>query len=228
MTTAVRIIAIDGPAGAGKSTIARRVASRLGLEYLDTGAMYRAVTLAALRTGVIDDAAAVARLAVDIDLHIGDDGVRVNGADATAAIRSGEVNAAVSRVAANSAVRTELVRRQREWADARGGGVLEGRDIGTVVFPDAQLKLYLTASPRVRAERRVAEAGGDIEAIAASIEARDLLDSSRSDSPLREADGATVIDTSAMGVDDVVELIERLLAAAESPATPAARDMIGQ
>jgi CMP/dCMP kinase len=180
----LRIIAIDGPAGAGKSTVARALAARLGLEYLDTGAMYRAVTFAAMRRGIIDDAAAV---------------------------RSPEVTGAVSKVAANSAVRSELVHRQRRWARHRGGGVIEGRDIGSVVFPEASLKLYLTASPRVRAERRVAEAGGDVDEIEAAIAARDGLDSSRADSPLVQADGSTVLDTTGMSIDQVLAAIERML-----------------
>lgn len=207
----LRVIAIDGPAGAGKSTVARALAARLGLEYLDTGAMYRAVTFAAMHRGITDDDVAVAQLAREVTLDVGEHGVLVDGIDATAAVRTPEVTAAVSRVAANSAVRTELVRRQREWARHRGGGVLEGRDIGSVVFPDAELKLYLTASPRVRAERRVAEAGGDVDEIEAAIARRDGLDSSRADSPLLEADGAVVVDTTGLGIDAVLDHIEALL-----------------
>ena len=142
----MRIIAIDGPAGAGKSTVARALAARLGLQYLDTGAMYRAVTLAAMRRGIDPaDVEPVADLARQIDLDVSDAGVFVDGLDATAEIRSPAVTTAVSAVAANGAVRAELVSRQREWAHRHGGGVLEGRDIGSVVFPDAELKLYLTA-----------------------------------------------------------------------------------
>ena len=208
----MRVIAIDGPAGAGKSTVARALAARLGLEYLDTGAMYRAVTFAALRRGIdTADVERVARLAQDLTLEVSDRGVLVDGVDATAEIRSREVTTAVSAVAANSAVRTELVRRQRIWADARGGGVLEGRDIGSVVFPDAELKLYLTASPRVRAERRVAEAGGDVDEIEAAIARRDTSDTSRADGPLVEAAGAVVVDTTGLSIDEVLERIERLM-----------------
>jgi CMP/dCMP kinase len=210
--SALRVVAIDGPAGAGKSTIARALASRMGLEYLDTGAMYRAVTWVALRRGLTGDDDAVAALAREVDLQVGER-VVVDGTDVTAEVRTPEVTAAVSAVAANSAVRVELVRRQREWAQLRGGGVLEGRDIGTVVFPDAIAKLYLTASPRVRAERRVAEAGGDVEEMAAAIARRDLADSSRADSPLREASGAMVVDTTGMSIEQVVDhvlaLVER-------------------
>ena len=208
----MRVIAIDGPAGAGKSTVARALASRLGLEYLDTGAMYRAVTLVAMRRGIdLAELDQVARLAEEITLEVGEHGVLVDGIDATTEIRSREVTTAVSAVAANSAVRTELVRRQRNWANQRGGGVLEGRDIGSVVFPDAELKLYLTAAPRVRAERRVAEAGGDVDEVTEAIERRDQYDRTRADGPLVEADGSIVVDTTGLSIDEVLERIERLL-----------------
>ena len=208
----MRVIAIDGPAGAGKSTVARALASRLGLEYLDTGAMYRAVTLVAMRRGIdLAELDQVARLAEEITLEVGEHGVLVDGIDATTEIRSREVTTAVSAVAANSAVRTELVRRQRNWANQRGGGVLEGRDIGSVVFPDAELKLYLTAAPRVRAERRVAEAGGDVDEMTEVIERRDQYDRTRADGPLVEADGSIVVDTTGLSIDEVLERIERLL-----------------
>jgi cytidylate kinase len=208
----VQVIAIDGPAGAGKSTIARALARRLGVDYLDTGAMYRAVTWVALHENVsLDDDAAVAAVAIRIDLEVGEDGVIADGRDITQQVRTPQVTAAVSRVAANSEVRSELRRRQREWAEARGGGVIEGRDIGTVVFPDAALKLYLTASPRVRAERRVAEAGGEVDDIEHAIAARDLYDSTRDDSPLRAADAATVVDTTGLSIDEVLDEIHHLL-----------------
>lgn len=207
----LRVIAIDGPAGAGKSTVGRALAARLGLEYLDTGAMYRSVTFAALTRGVdLSDLDAVASLARTLDIVVGDR-VTVDGVDATVEIRAADVNAAVSVVAANPGVRTEMRERQREWGDRRGGGVIEGRDIGTVVFPDAVLKLYLTASPRIRAERRVAEAGGDVDMIERSIAERDHLDSTRADSPLREADGAVVVDTSGLSIAEVLSRIEALL-----------------
>ncbi len=213
----MRVIAIDGPAGAGKSTIARALAARLGLRYLDTGAMYRAVTFAALRRGIDPtDAPAIGALAREVTMDVGDHGVLVDGVDATIEIRTREVTTAVSPVAANSEVRTELVDRQRHWAKVHGGGVIEGRDIGTVVFPDAELKLYLTASPRIRAERRVAEAGGDIDEIEASIAARDHYDSTRADSPLAEAHGAVVVDTTEMSIDEVLDAIEQQLAGAAS------------
>jgi CMP/dCMP kinase len=210
----VRVIAIDGPAGAGKSTIAKALAARLGLEYLDTGAMYRAVTFAALHHGVdLGDEAAVAHLAESITLTVDDAGVVVDGLDATAAIRGPEVTAAVSRVAANSGVRTEMRLRQQQWAAERGGGVIEGRDIGSVVFPDAELKLYLTASPRERALRRVAQSGGDVDEIEAAIARRDHLDSTRADSPLTEAAGSTVVDTTGRTISDVLDHIVDLLEA---------------
>jgi CMP/dCMP kinase len=211
--TAPIVIAIDGPAGAGKSTVGRAVARRLGLDYLDTGAMYRAVTYAAMRHGVpVHDTEAVAELARELILDVDDDGVRVDGADATLAIRGRDVTQAVSVVAANSGVRSELVERQRAWVRARGGGVVEGRDIASVVFPDARLKLYVTASPRVRAERRVGEIGGDLHEVESAIVERDRLDSTRADSPLREADGAIVVDTSDMSIDEVVDRIVEMLA----------------
>lgn len=207
----LRVIAIDGPAGAGKSTVGRALAARLGLEYLDTGAMYRSVTFAALTRGVdLSDLEAVASLARTLDIVVGER-VTVDGVDATAEIRAADVNAAVSVVAANPGVRSEMRQRQRDWGDRRGGGVIEGRDIGTVVFPDAVLKLYLTASPRIRAERRVAEAGGDVDLIERSIAERDHLDSTRADSPLREADGAIVVDTSGLSIAEVLSRIEALL-----------------
>jgi cytidylate kinase len=203
----VKVIAIDGPAGSGKSTVARRLADRLGLEYLDTGAMYRAVTFAALRRGLDPaDTEPVENLARVVDMEVTAERVMVDGADATIEIRGPEVTRAVSLVAANPGVRTELVRRQREWTHARGGGVLEGRDIGTVVFPDALLKVYLSARPDVRAERRAAEVTGlDYETVAADMARRDALDQGRETDPLRRADGALELDTSDMTVDEIVE-----------------------
>jgi cytidylate kinase len=208
----VRVIAIDGPAGAGKSTIAKALAARLGLRYLDTGAMYRAVTFAAVERGLsLDDAASVGELARRVPLEVSEAGVFVDGLDATRAIRTPEVTSQVSKVAANSEVRTEMRARQQDWAAANGGGVIEGRDIGSVVFPDADLKLYLTASPRTRAERRVAEAGGDVDEIEAAIAARDHYDSSRADSPLTMADGSIVVDTTGLSIDEVLAHIEALM-----------------
>ncbi|HEX6165537.1 MAG TPA: (d)CMP kinase [Acidimicrobiales bacterium] len=202
----VNVIAIDGPAGSGKSTVARRLAERLGLEYLDTGAMYRAVTFAALRRGIDPaDPEPVAQLATSVELEVTDDHVRVDDVDATIEIRGPEVSRAVSLVAANPGVRTELVRRQREWAAERGGGVIEGRDIGSVVFPDAVLKVYLNARPDVRAERRAAEVTDlDYETVAADMARRDALDQGRETAPLLQATGAIELDTSDMTIDEIV------------------------
>lgn len=208
----LRIIAIDGPAGAGKSTIARALAGRLGLEYLDTGAMYRAVTVAALRLGLdLQDQAAVSSMTEQLTIEADDRGVRIDGDDVTDAIRSQRVTAAVGAVASNSLVRMNLRARQRAWGEVRGGGVIEGRDIGSVVFPDATLKLYLTASPRVRAERRVAESGGEVDEIERAIALRDESDSNRADGPLREADGAVLVDTTGLDIDQVLAHIEHVL-----------------
>ncbi|MCX7621258.1 MAG: (d)CMP kinase [Acidimicrobiales bacterium] len=206
----MKVVAIDGPAGSGKSTVARELAKRLGLDYLDTGAMYRAVAFAALRNGVDPaDADLVARLARDISIDLREDGtVVVDGADATIEIRGPEVTRAVSIVAANSAVREELRVRQREWAAAHRGGVIEGRDIGTVVFPDADLKVYLDARPEIRASRRSQEVTElSYETVAADLARRDALDQGRSDSPLRIAPDALVVDTSEMSVNEIVHLL---------------------
>jgi cytidylate kinase len=208
----MRVIAIDGPAGSGKSTVAQRLASRLGLDYLDTGAMYRGVTFAALRRGIdpadADDVAAMART-LELDVA---EVVMVDGVDATIEIRGPEVTRAVSIVAANPAVRAELVERQRYWAKERGGGVMEGRDIGTVVFPDAELKVYLTASPEIRAERRSKEVTDlDYQVVAADLARRDALDQGREASPLSRAGDAFLLDTSDLTVDEIVgTLVERL------------------
>jgi cytidylate kinase len=208
MTPSVNVVAIDGPAGAGKSTIARELARVLNLPYLDTGAMYRGITCAALRKGIDpSDDAAVAELALITQLDISEDGLLVDGIDATADIRGEAVTRAVSSVAANSEVRRDLRERQRSWVTSRGGGVVEGRDIATVVFPDARLKVFLTASPLVRAQRRVAQIGGDVDQIARDIAERDHKDSTRIDSPLRESENAILVDTSNRSIEDVVNQI---------------------
>jgi len=191
-------VAIDGPAGAGKSTVSTALAERLGVERLDTGAMYRAVTWAALDRGVdVHDAGAVAALAKGLDLVVGPQ-VLVDGVDVTAAIRSPEVNRTVSIVAAIPGVRQVLVERQRKWAAEHGGGVVEGRDIGTVVFPDAQVKVYLTATEAERARRRHDEAPE-------GLARRDELDRGRAASPLLAAADAHRLDTTGRTVEDVVE-----------------------
>lgn len=209
-STNLLVVAIDGPAGSGKSTVAKRLADRLAIEYLDTGAMYRSVTFACIASGVDPaDTDEVAEVARNMDLTMGGDGtILVNGIDATLQIRGPAVTRAVSTVAANPGVRSELVSRQREWARRRGGGVLEGRDIGTVVFPDATLVVYLTASPEVRAARRAGEVTElDYDTVAADIARRDALDQNRSADPLTIADGALEIDTSHLAIDEVVDLL---------------------
>jgi CMP/dCMP kinase len=213
-TRLVRTVAIDGPAGAGKSTLARALAEHLGLERLDTGAMYRSVAWAALHRGIDPaDAEAVATLArgLEIELSSGpQETVEVDGVDATAAIRTPAVDHCVSVVAANPAVRSEMVARQRAWVATHGGGVVEGRDIGTVVLPDAEVKVYLTADPRVRAGRRAAERSASVVAeVAAALDRRDTLDSSRPVSPLPDpttaAPGAVVVDSSGKSAEQVLK-----------------------
>jgi cytidylate kinase len=208
----MRVIAIDGPAGSGKSTVARAVAARLSLDYLDTGAMYRAVTFAAMRRGIdLDDTEAVAHLAREIDLDVGDV-VTVDGVDATIEIRTPEVTRAVSVVAANPGVRKELVTRQREWGEAHHGGVIEGRDIGTVVFPGAEIKVYLTAEDGERASRRSKEMlDMHYDQVAADIARRDHVDSTRSTSPLSVAGDAVRLDTTGKDIDQVVDAVLALV-----------------
>jgi CMP/dCMP kinase len=208
----VPVVAIDGPAGSGKSTVARAVAARLGVAYLDTGAMYRSVAFAAIGHGVDPaDGDALAKLASSLDIQLGDR-VLVDGVDATAAIRGPAVTATVSAVSAHPAVRAEMVRRQRQWAADHGGGVAEGRDIGTVVFPDADVKVFLTASEEERARRRQRDdRAPDVTAVAAELARRDALDSTRAASPLRPADDARVIDTTGRTVDEVVDQVLELL-----------------
>lgn len=202
MTEAPVIVAIDGPAGSGKSTVARAVAARLGLDYLDTGAMYRAIAFAALQADVdLDDGEALAALAAETSIDIGAR-VVVSGHDATAEIRGPEVGGAVSTVAAHPGVRADLVDRQRAWVADHEGGVVEGRDIGTVVFPDATLKVFLTADEAERVRRRVAEGGSDV---GAQVTARDAIDSTRKASPLQPAEDAVIIDTTGRTIDEIVE-----------------------
>ena len=208
----MRIIALDGPAGSGKSTVARAVAAALGLEYLDTGAMYRAVAFEALRRGLDpNDPGPVGDLAAQVEIVVAET-VTVDGVDATIEIRGPEVTRAVSAVAANPAVRKHMVARQREWALERDGGVIEGRDIGTVVFPDAELKVYLTADAEERARRRTKEVTDlDYDEVAADIARRDHADSTRDASPLAIPADAVVIDTTGRPIDDIVaDVLDRL------------------
>jgi cytidylate kinase len=206
------VVAIDGPAGAGKSTVARALAQALQLKYLDTGAMFRAVTSLVLRDGIDQhDEIAVGSVSTNMNLDMENDQVIANGIDVTTDIRSTAVTSAVSTVAANSIVRSNMRDRQRAWSEINEGGVIEGRDIGTVVFPDAILKVYLTASPRVRAERRVAETGGDIDEIERAIAERDMKDSTRADSPLRESEDSVIVDTSHRSINEIVSGIVSLV-----------------
>ncbi len=202
------VIAIDGPAGAGKSTVARLVAERTGLPYLDTGAMYRCIAHAVMSSGVnMADADAVGLIARRAHISVSENIVTLDGVDVSHIIRTQEVSAVVSIIAAHSPVRDAMRLQQQNWIAQHHGGVVEGRDIGTVVFPHAELKIYLTASPEVRAERRVAQTGGDVETIAANIAERDRIDSTRADSPLRPADDAIHVDSSRRGVEEVVNEI---------------------
>lgn len=205
----MRVVAIDGPSGSGKSTVARNLAARLGLDYLDTGAMYRGIAFACLRKNIDpDDVDPVARLAEHVELSVKDGVVLVDGVDASIEIRGPEVTRAVSAVAANPGVRKEMVRRQREWIESHGGGVVEGRDIGAVVWPDAQPKVYLTARLEVRADRRHKEVEDlDYERVAADMVTRDTVDSTREASPLQLAEDAIVIDTTDHSIDEVVALV---------------------
>ena len=201
----MRVIAIDGPAGAGKSTVARQVSTATGLRYLDTGAMYRCVALEVQNSATDpNDADAVGKIAREVTVVIERDAAKLNGVDVSSEIRSSEINAIVSVIAAHTPVRDAMREQQRRWIQAQQGGVVEGRDIGTVVFPDAILKVFLTASPEVRAERRVGQTGGDITAVAASIAERDHLDSTRLDSPLRPSEGSVIVDSSNRTIEEVV------------------------
>jgi cytidylate kinase len=202
------VVAIDGPAGSGKSTVARALARALGFTYLDSGAMYRAVGLLTLRHG-----GAASEHAESLEIELGDR-VVANGEDVTDAIRSPEVSEAASRVAANPKVRAALVRKQRELL-SEGDWVAEGRDIGTVVAPDAEVKVFLTASPEERARRRAAELGGDPETVLRDQALRDAQDSTREHSPLMQAPGAIELDTTGLSLDEVVERIARLVRAAQ-------------
>ncbi len=215
------VIAIDGTSGSGKSSTSRGVAARLGLRYLDTGAMYRAVTWWMLQHGVdVADPDAVAARAGEPVVESGTDPlaptIAVDGTDVSVEIRGEDVNAAVSPVSAVAAVRARLVDLQRAAA-AGGGIVVEGRDIGSVVLPDAQVKVYLTADPGARAARRALEEGGsDLTATRESLLSRDAIDSTRAASPLVMADGAAHLDTTSYSLEEV---IDQVVALAESAAT---------
>jgi cytidylate kinase len=201
------IVAIDGPAGAGKSTVARATADALGFTYLDSGAMYRAVGLMLLRHG-----GAASDRAEEIEIELGPR-VIANGEDVTEAIRAPDVSEAASKVATNERVRAVLFEKQRELF-SKGDWVAEGRDIGTVVAPDAEVKVFLTASPEERARRRAAELGVDAETVLRDQALRDAQDSTREHSPLQVAPGAIELDTTGLDVDQVVARIVELVDAA--------------
>lgn len=221
-------VTLDGPSGTGKSSVARAVAARLGADYLDTGAMYRAATVAVLDAGVDpEDAQEVARVVaaarIEVGTTAGEELVLVDGVDVAVRIRGAEVTRAVSPVSAVAAVRRQLVDQQRSLVAAATAVVVEGRDIGTVVLPDATCKIYLTAAPEVRAERRAGQLGltgpDEIVALAADLRGRDEYDSSRADSPLRPAADAVVVDSTDMDreavIERVVELARRAVRAEE-------------
>jgi cytidylate kinase len=197
------VVAIDGPAGAGKSSVARAVAGELGFTYLDSGAMYRAVALAALRAG-----AEPAAVAGTVKIELGD-GVRLDGRDVSAEIRTPEVSEAASRAASEPVVREAMVAQQRRML-SDGDWVAEGRDIGTVVAPQAELKVFLTADPHERARRRAAELGADAATVLAEQQIRDERDSTRELSPLAPAPGAVVLDTTGLGLDEVTAKVAEL------------------
>ena len=202
------VVAIDGPAGAGKSTVARAVADALGFPYLDSGAMYRAAALMLLRNG-----GAASERAEQLELELGDR-VIANGEDVTEAIREPEVSEAASRIATNEKVRRALAAKQRELL-SRGDWVAEGRDIGTVVAPRAPVKVFLTASPEERARRRAEELGTDAETVMRDQALRDAQDRSREHSPLQPAPDAVELDTTGLGVGEVVERVVDLVRMAE-------------
>jgi cytidylate kinase len=212
------VVAVDGPSGSGKSTVSRRLAAAIGARYLDTGAMYRAVTWAVLRSDVDpSDAESVTKVASELQLQIGTDPEKphffVDGVNVDADIRGPEVTGSVSAVAAVPAVRQLLVAMQREIIADTGRIVVEGRDIGTVVAPGATLKVYLTASAAARAQRRSAEDATDVDATAADLARRDRLDSTRAADPLQQAADAVSVDTTGLTVDEVVARLSSLLSA---------------
>ena len=213
------VIAIDGPGGVGKSTVARGVAAALGYEYLDTGSTYRAATLAVLQAGVDpEDADAVLDVARHCVIEYIDGAIHLDGYPVPDAVRSPDVTAAVSMVSAYPEVRALVVEMQRDWVASCGGSaVVEGRDIGTVVFPEALVKVFLTARPEVRAARRSGDAeaaGKDVGVIAAELEQRDHHDSTREASPLQPADDAEIVDTSDLDAAGVISVVLELVAAA--------------
>lgn len=207
------IVTIDGPAGTGKSTVSRLVAARLGLPHLDTGAFYRAAAVVSIRAGIdLDNEEAVVAAVSSAFFDQIDGRMLVDGEDISTQIRDPAIATASSAVAALPGVRTALVGHQRCWVELHGGSaVVEGRDIGSVVFPDAVVKIFLEADPEIRAERRARESGQKVDAVLADQQARDRQDSSRSTSPLIVPDDAVVIDTSSLEVDEVVDCAVQLV-----------------
>lgn len=206
------VIAIDGPGGVGKSTVTRRLATLLGLSFLDTGATYRAATVAALNAAAdLDNEAEVLAAVQESEIAYENGVILLDGDSAAEATRSEEVTQAVSAVSAYPSVREHVVEMQRQWvADHGGRAVVEGRDIGTVVFPDAPVKVFLTASAEIRAARRAGDAEAanlEVTDIVADLNRRDHLDSTRKTSPLRPADDAVEVDTSGLGIEEVVAVI---------------------
>jgi cytidylate kinase len=203
------IVTVDGPSGTGKSTVSRAVAQQLGLPHLDTGAFYRAATLAVLEAGESpEDANTVTSIVEEADIDQVDGTIRLNGRDVTDAIRQDPVNRHVSAVSSHPEVRRLLVERQRRWVATHGGSaVVEGRDIGSVVFPTAPIKIYLDARPEIRASRRAAERDMHLDDVAEALRRRDHLDTSRAASPLLVPKDAVVVDTSEMKFRDVVDLV---------------------
>lgn len=205
------IVAIDGPAGAGKSTIARSLARRLGFTYIDTGAMYRAIALWALRAGFdLDDLHRLEQLAREARIEFDGDRVQLNGEDVTAAIREPDVTQAASKVSIAPGVRKALREEQRRIGSLQSV-VMEGRDIGTVVFPDAQVKIYLDAAPEIRARRRAMETGADVSSTAQEIAERDERDRGRVEAPLTQAPDAEYLDSTGLSAEAVVEAILKLI-----------------
>ena len=206
------VVAIDGPAGAGKSTVARLVAEKIGVPYLDTGAMYRCVALAVIDRGISLDAVhEIASLAQSLTISVESGVVMLDGDDVSDRIRQPEIGAVVSVIAAMSPVRDAMRTQQQQWIARKGGGVVEGRDIGTVVFPNADVKIFLTASATERAARRVEQVGGDLKQVAQEIEERDRIDSGRADSPMRPAQDSCHVDSTGMTIDAVVDHIVQIV-----------------
>jgi CMP/dCMP kinase len=222
MKAMLKVVALDGPAGSGKSTVAKMVAERLGFTHIDTGAMFRALTLRAVKAGIaVDDEPVVAKIVSGAEIDLEDGKVLLDGHDVTAEIRTGKVTRHVSRIASYPAVRGALLARQREFARRYDGIVMEGRDIGTVVYPDARWKFYLDGRPEVRAQRRLEELSAqgrpkELSWVLADILARDKEDTERPIAPLKKAKDATVIDTSNLTIDDVVARIARIVEGALS------------